>query len=221
MEIHRRSLNKVHAGLELILHLVEGGSALGTRGEVEASTGGNQVGIVGGGNHGDGAGTAGKRVAEVIGEGLQLVGLELVVIVDNVVVGGTAGSLDTFVGTKEEVKLARMADGCVDDCTSRDVAGTVSVLRLNHKKASVVTLLDKDEGNCWGIVGINLAAGGLDSGELELEGLSELALGDTVAVEKDAVGQDTGRAAELLDEAPGHALQVVDDLEAGALNPDG
>lgn len=44
---------------------------------------------------GDGAGAADVRVAQLVGEELQLISSETVVVPEDVVVGGTAGSLST------------------------------------------------------------------------------------------------------------------------------
>ena len=56
--------------------------------------------IVGGGWVGYAAGTANVRVAQLVGEALQLICRELIVVPQHVVVGGTAGALGS--GAKEE-----------------------------------------------------------------------------------------------------------------------
>ena len=56
--------------------------------------------VVGRGWVGHAAGAANIRVAQLVGEALQLVCCELVVVPQHVVVGGTAGALGS--GAKEE-----------------------------------------------------------------------------------------------------------------------
>lgn len=214
-------LDEVHAGGEVLLDLGEGRGALGTRSKVEASTEGHQVSVVGGGDDGDGAGAAGKGVAQLVAEGLELVGFEVVIVVDDVVMRGTAGSLDTAVGAEEEVELVRVADGSVDDSTGGDVTRAIAVLGADYEEASVMTLLHQDESDGGGVVGVDVAAGGFEGRELKLQNLGELALGDTVTVEEDTVGEDFARVAEAEEEALGHATEVVDDLLAAVLDTDG
>ena len=58
-----------------------------------ASTEGHQVGVVGWRGDGDGAGTAHVGVAQLVGEQLELIGREAVVVPQDVVVGGPTGPL--------------------------------------------------------------------------------------------------------------------------------
>lgn len=57
------------------------------------STEGHQVGVVGWRRDGDGAGTAHIGVAQLVGEQLEFISSETVVIPEHVVVRGTAGTL--------------------------------------------------------------------------------------------------------------------------------
>ena len=54
----------------------------------------DKVGIVGGGGVGDAAGTADVGVAELVGETLKLIGCELIVVPQDMIVGGTTGTLE-------------------------------------------------------------------------------------------------------------------------------
>ena len=58
-----------------------------------ASSESHQVGIVGGGGVRDTAGTSDVGVAQLVREALKLVGRELVVVPQDMVVGGTTGTL--------------------------------------------------------------------------------------------------------------------------------
>ena len=61
--------------------------------QVVAGAEGHQVGVVGRCRDGDGARAADVGVAQLVGEELQFVGSETVVIPQDVIVGGTTGSL--------------------------------------------------------------------------------------------------------------------------------
>ena len=61
--------------------------------EVVASPEGDQVGIVSGGGVRDASGTSYVGVAELVGKALELIGRELIVIPQDVVVGGATRTL--------------------------------------------------------------------------------------------------------------------------------
>ena len=56
---------------------------------------GHQVGVVGRGRDGDGPGAPDVGVAQLVGQLLQLVSIEVVIIPEDVVVAGPGGALDT------------------------------------------------------------------------------------------------------------------------------
>ena len=66
--------------------------------EVVACPEGDQVGVVGGGGVGDAAGAADVGVAELVGEALELIGVEVVVVPEHVVMGGAARALGGYGG---------------------------------------------------------------------------------------------------------------------------
>ena len=53
------------------------------------------MGVVGGGGDGDGPGAADVGVAQLVGQLLQLVRVEVVIVPEHVVVAGPRGALDT------------------------------------------------------------------------------------------------------------------------------
>jgi len=61
--------------------------------QMVAGTEGHQVGVVGWRGDGDRAGAAHVGVAQLVGEQLELVGGETIVVPQHVVVGGPAGAL--------------------------------------------------------------------------------------------------------------------------------
>lgn len=201
-----RDLDKVHARGQLGLNLVKGSTAILTWAKVEASTEGNQMGVVGGWDHRDGASAAGKGVAELVAEELQFVGLELVVVIDNMVMGGTGSSLETSVGAEEEIKLAGMTDGGVDDSSGGNVTAAISILSVGNKETSVMALLDEDKGDGGSISGINLTTGSLDGGQFKLEDLGKLTLRHTITVEEDTMGENLAGIAETEEMLLGHRL---------------
>ena len=83
---------------------------------------GHQVGVVGGGGDGDRPGAPGVGVAQLVGQLLQLVSIEVVVIPEDVVVTRPACALNALVRTKVEVELRRVGDAHVDSGAGRDVA---------------------------------------------------------------------------------------------------
>ena len=68
---------------------------------------GHQVGVVGRGGDGDGPGAPDVGVAQLVGQLLQLVSVEMVIIPEDVIVAGTRGSLDTC---NESVSLQCYSD---------------------------------------------------------------------------------------------------------------
>ena len=185
---------------------------------MEAGTEGDQVGIVGGGDDGDGAGAAGKGEAHVVGEDLEGIRSKLVIIIDDVVVGGTAGPLETGMGAQVKVELGRVADTGVNDRTRRDIPRAIRILLLGGDEAGVVALLDEDHGDGRCIVGVDFLGTGLDLCQLEFEDLLELALRDTIAIEEDALGTDLVEALEGLHVLLEHLLYLHDQLLTGVLN---
>ena len=67
--------------------------------QVVASAEGNQVSVVGRGGDGHGACAADVCVAQLVGEDLEVIGGEAVVVPEDVVVGGSTGTLGTAAGT--------------------------------------------------------------------------------------------------------------------------
>ena len=59
------------------------------------------MGVVGGGGVGDAAGAADVGVAELVGEALELVSVEVVVVPEDVVVGGAARALGGYRGEEQ------------------------------------------------------------------------------------------------------------------------
>ena len=79
-----------HAGVVQVVLLVD---------DVVPGADGDQVSVVGGGGDGHGAGASGVCVAQLVGQVLQLVRAQVVIVPEASVVGGSGGSLDTLVGT--------------------------------------------------------------------------------------------------------------------------
>ena len=63
--------------------------------QMVAGSEGHQVGVVGRGRDGDGPGAPDVGVAQLVGQLLQLVSIEMIIIPENVVVAGPGGALDT------------------------------------------------------------------------------------------------------------------------------
>jgi len=99
----------------------------------------HQVGVVGGGGVGHGAGAAGVEVTQVVGENLQLVSGELTVVPQHLVVAGSAGALDALVTQQVEVALGGMVDALVHHGPGQSVPVPVLVV-VRGEKPGVVSL---------------------------------------------------------------------------------
>ena len=71
--------------------------------QVIASPEGHQVGVVGRGGDGDRPGAPDVGVAELVGQLLELISVEMVIIPEDVIVTGTGGALDTCKGRSVKV----------------------------------------------------------------------------------------------------------------------
>ena len=63
--------------------------------QMVASSEGHQVGVVRRGGDGDGPGAPDVGVAQLVGQLLELVSIEMIIVPQNVVVAGSGGALDT------------------------------------------------------------------------------------------------------------------------------
>ena len=63
--------------------------------QMVAGSEGHQVGVVGRGRDGDGPGAPDVGVAQLVGQLLQLVSIEMIIIPENVIVAGAGSALDT------------------------------------------------------------------------------------------------------------------------------
>ena len=86
--------------------------------------------VVGRGGDGDRSGAPHVGVAQLVGQLLQLVRLEPVVIPENVVVSWSGGSLDPLVGAEVEVELCRVGDADVHGGAGGDVPALAALLLL-------------------------------------------------------------------------------------------
>ena len=190
--------------------------------QVIAGTEGDEMGVVGGGGDGHRAGTADVGVAHLIGELLQLVGAEVVVVPEHMVVGRTGGALNTGVTAQVEVELGRVGDPHVHGGARGDVEGLPDLVLLVHgEETGVVAFLHGDEGDSGLVAALQHHAGLSDGPQLALQDVQELAFADTVAVEDDAGGLEASVAVELDEQLAHHVGQVGDGFVAVLLHSDG
>jgi len=108
----------------------------------------HQVSIVCRCRYGDRASAPDIRVTQLVGQTLQLVRCEVVVIPQHVVVRRPASPLYAGVRTQVEVELGRMCDASIDRGASRNVARLADLLFLvGAEESGVVALLYHDEGD--------------------------------------------------------------------------
>ena len=187
--------------------------------EMVAGAEGDQVSIVGGRRYAHTARASHVRVAQLIGERLELVGREVVVVPEDVVVRGPAGALDAGVAAQVEVELGGMSDAGVDGGAGRYVAAAAALLlAVGAEEARVVALLHGDEGDARLVAGLQLHARLAYRHQLVGQHGHELALGDAVAVEYDAHRFEVCRLVELYEQLFDHVAQLGDDLLAMELH---
>jgi len=90
--------------------------------QVVAGPESHKMSIVGWGWDGDGSGAPDVGVAQLIGQLLQFISLKPVIIPEYVVVGWSAGPLDSLVGAQVEVELGGVSDPDVHGGPRRNVA---------------------------------------------------------------------------------------------------
>ena len=146
------------------------------------------MGVIRRRHHRDRASGTGVEVAQVVGQGLELVSCELVVVLQDLVVGRARGAKETRVALDVEIKLERVDNRRVDTGARVAVATAIGSCGAQGKEAGVVSLLDNDKGDVRLVVGLEAAATSAQRGDLRLEDAGKLALGDTIAVDQDALG---------------------------------
>lgn len=150
---------------------------------------GHQVSIVGWGRYGHRARAAHIGVTQLVGQNLQLIRREAIVIPKHVVVRRTACPLDAGMTAQVEVKLSWMSDFRVYGCTCWNVPTLPNPLILVcTEEACMVALLHYDECDPWLIVLLQLDTSLSDGQQLMMEDLLELALRNAISVEDDAGG---------------------------------
>lgn len=95
-------------------------------------------------HHRDRESRARVQVAQVIGQGLQLVCRELVVVLQHMVQDRARSAKETRVALDEEVELDRVHNRNVDNRTRSTIAAPVGILLAHGEEASVMALLDDD-----------------------------------------------------------------------------
>ncbi len=94
--------------------------------------------------------TSHVRVTQLIGQRLEFIGREVIIIPQDVVVRGTRGALNTGVTAQVKVELGRVSDARVDRGAWRDVAAATALLfTVRAEQTRVVTLLYGHECDAW------------------------------------------------------------------------
>ena len=112
-------------------------------------------------------------MAEVVGQGLQLVGGQVAVVPEDLVVAGPGGALDGLVRDQVEVTLGGMVDPLVHHGAGQDVPVLVLVLVV-WEEPGVMPLLHHDEGDGRLVLRVQLRAGRPDGQQLRAEDCEEL-----------------------------------------------
>lgn len=120
----------------------------------------------------------------LVQDGVELVVRDVGLVEDHVVVGWTSGTLDGGVGAQVEVILVRVSDTLLDERSRKRVAVAVAFL---GEEADVVALATDNDHERDVEVRVRSAQELLHVGNLLLEDVDVLALGDTVADVHDAL----------------------------------
>lgn len=100
------------------------------------------MGIIGRCRNGNGTSTTDVSVAELIGETLQLVGIEVIVVPENMVMAWTASTLNALMRAKVEVKFGWVGNASIDSRAGWYVARFSRLLLLiSTKQSGVVPFL--------------------------------------------------------------------------------
>ena len=121
-----------HVGIVQVVLLVD---------DVVPGPDGHQVGVVGGGGDGDGARAPHVGVAQLVGQLLKLVSVEVVVIPEDVIVAGPGGALDSLVGHQVEVSLCGVVYPLVDDSAGQGIPVLVLVGVCREESESLMRIL--------------------------------------------------------------------------------
>lgn len=189
--------------------------------QVVTSTEGDEVSVVGRSGNRDRASAADVGVAHLVSELLQLIGAEVVVVPQNMVVRWTRSSLNTSVTAQVEVELGWMCDSDIDSGAGRNVEGFPDlILLVDSEETSVVTFLNSDEGDSWLVTTFEHHTSLSDGSEFALENVQELAFTDTITVEDDSSGLEASVAVELDEQFTDHVGKIGNDLVAVLLDSD-
>jgi hypothetical protein len=152
-------------------------------------------------------------VAELVGQVLDLISREAIVIPETSVVGWSGCSLNSLVGAEVEVILCGVGDVGIHRCASRDVprpAGLVPVVRT--EQSGVVALLHHDEGDAGPVVLLQVHAGLPDGQQLKLQNCVELSFRDPISVHHDPVWLEPSLLVEVNQGVLDHAGESADDI---------
>lgn len=164
---------------------------------------------------GNGYGTCASNVSvtELVGEALELVGVEVVVIPQHVVMTWTASALNALVRAEVEVEFSGMRNAGVDSGAGRDVARLAGLfLLVGAEEPRVVALLDSDERDARLVIGFQLDARLANRRQFVLQYSTELALTDTVAVHNNPVGLESRGLVEQNQQLANHGAKLLNDI---------
>ena len=115
--------------------------------KMESSSSRNNVCIIGRRRVRDDSGAASVQMAQFVGQVLQCVRGEIVLVEQNVVVRGTGGAHDTGMTLKIKIKLEGMDNPFVNHSSRLAVSCPVAVTGMNREEASVMAFLNDDNGD--------------------------------------------------------------------------
>ena len=183
---------------------------------------GDKVSVVGWSWNRHGARATDVSVAKLESQLLQLVGVKVVIIPQDMIVAWPACSLNALVRAQIEVELCGVGNADIDCRSCRDVARLPRLFFLiSTEQTGVVALLNDNEGDPRLVVWLQPDAGLPDGRELVLEYLEELAFTDTIAVHDDSMRfVSTSGFVEHHQMVLDHCRELLDDFDSMCLDPD-
>lgn len=164
--------------------------------------------------NGNRSGASDVSVAKLVGQALQFVGVEVVVVPQDVIVGRSTCALNTLMTAQVEVEFCRMCDADVDGCTCRNISRLAALfLLVGAEQSRVMALLHDDEGDSRTVISFEFDASFADRRQFVLQNVRELTFGHAVTVENDAMWfVAAGGFVEHDEKFTDHAAEFLDHL---------
>lgn len=131
--------------------------------DVAATSLAGEVGVVGGRNQADSPRGSAEHVGRGVSEALEAIGVEVILVVDDIVMGGAGGALKATMSLEEEVEVIDRRDSTVDNGSGTGVSIPIGTITVDWVEASVMAFSGDALGD--GLVGERVGPNTSDSRE--------------------------------------------------------